>query len=1076
MKVHCGKGARSRSSGATVTSLTVLGPALVAAALPNGAARAQQSDQSQALEEVVVTGSRIARRDFEANSPITTVDQALINDTMSVGIEKVMNQLPQFVPAVTQFVTTDVQSTATNTPGASTLSLRGLGANRNLVLIDGRRPMPVNASGAVDVNTIPSAAIERVETITGGASSVYGADAMAGVVNFIMKRNFEGVNFDARYGTTEQGGGGELRFTGLYGANFSDNKGNVLMGFEYDSRGKVLQSDRAFYRDGWADPTTGASLFGIAEPFYQVQRGKVDPNGRIDNPPNPAVVAAAFPGAARPISAIPGQNFYWNYGDSTLYKGTADGSYNYQGPLTVDGLQYREIRADGSPGSPAAGTIVQNEIEGLASIPFTRYAVFGRSHLELGEHLEAVMQANFSEDETRTLLGDNWALSFWGAPVPHGDRTYTPSVDPNGNTYATYQAGGAFGLSCPPVGGCTVSQAWPTPPALTAILDSRPDREADWFLGDTTTYLGKRTSDDTNTTYQLLVGLEGSFPNRDWTWAAYASHGATNVNSTFGGFLSTERYRYLVAQPNYGRGASAIGNQYGGRVSGILNCTTGLPIMQDFTPSQDCIDGMIANLQNQSKMQQNVAEFDLQGKLVDMPAGEARFALGSDYRKNTYAYSTDILASQQSFLDGVIGLFPASNSDGETSVRELYGELLLPLLSGKKAAQNLGLELGYRYSDNDPSGAVDTYKALLDWSPASKVRFRGGHQVANRAPNIGELFLSKTQTVTFNPFGDPCSTNNTAAGFISANPAANPNAAAVRAICEQQMGPVGTVAYYGDPSAQLPGGGLALANTIGNPNLEHETAKTDTFGVVLQLEDRASLSIDYWDIAIDHLISAESVVSVFIECFSPAFNPAFDAAAPGCRRLTRDTNTGAFNAADVSYTNDAAIETSGVDVQFNWGTDLGQGNLQLSFLATYLDSMKTRLSPTSAWVEYKGTFGPTIPSVNGGAFDYRTFTTVSYFNGNWNLSLRWNHLPSIEAAAAATGPTSTLPTSAYDLFNLTGGFNFNRKWQLRFGIDNLFDTEPEIVDATPWSAGSATNGNFYDVLGRAAYVGLGMQF
>jgi len=523
----------------------------------------QPPAQQPALEEVIVTGSRIARRDFEANSPITTVDETLIDNTMAVGMEKVMNQLPQFVPAVSQFVTTDVQSTATNTPGASTLSLRGLGANRNLVLLDGRRAMPVNASGAVDINTIPAAAIQRVETITGGASSVYGADAMAGVVNFILKRNFEGVDFDTRYGTTIDGGGNELRVEGLFGANVSDGKGNVMLGFEYDSRAKVLQADRSFYRDGWTDPTTGASFFGIAEPFYQVQGG---------NLPSQAAVDAAFANKpAGSVTRIPGQNFYWNYSNNSLYKGTKDASSNYLGPLIVNGLQYREIRVDKSPGAPAAGTIVQNEIEGLASIPFTRYSAFGRGTLSLGDHIEAYVQATFSEDETRTLLGDNWALSFWGAPVPHGNRVYAPSVDANGNTFANYRTGGSLGLNCPAVGGCTVSQAWPTPPTLSGILDSRPNPQADWFLGDTTTYIGKRTSDTTNTTYQLVAGLNGSFEKHDWTWEAYISHGATNLGATFGGFLSTERYRYVVASPNYGRNASAIGRSGAATESGTRN-------------------------------------------------------------------------------------------------------------------------------------------------------------------------------------------------------------------------------------------------------------------------------------------------------------------------------------------------------------------------------------------------------------------------------------------------------------------------------------------------------------------------
>ena len=174
-----------------------------------------------------------------------------------------------------------------------------------------------------------------------------------------------------------------------------------------------------------------------------------------------------------------------------------------------------------------------------------------------------------------------------------------------------------------------------SPPALQAILDSRPNREADWYLGDTTDYVGKRTEDATNTTYNLLAGFDGTFENNDWTWDFYVSHGATNLGATFGGFLSLERYRSLLYQPNYGRGASAIGNAYGGRVAGVLNCTTGLPIMQDFTPSQDCVDGVQANLQNQSKMEQNVAEFNLQGKMASLPAGDARFALGADYRWNS---------------------------------------------------------------------------------------------------------------------------------------------------------------------------------------------------------------------------------------------------------------------------------------------------------------------------------------------------------------------------------------------------------------------------------------------------------
>jgi outer membrane receptor protein involved in Fe transport len=213
------------------------------------------------------------------------------------------------------------------------------------------------------------------------------------------------------------------------------------------------------------------------------------------------------------------------------------------------------------------------------------------------------------------------------------------------------------------------------------------------------------------------------------------------------------------------------------------------------------------------------------------------------------------------------------------------------------------------------------------------------------------------------------------------------------------------------------------------------------------------------------------------QCFSPAFNPTFNPNAPACLQMTRDTNNGAFNAADVSYTNAAAIETSGVDVQFNWGTGLGNGNLLVSFLASYLDSMKSQLSPTSPWIEWKGTFGPTgISGVNGGAYDYRTFTTVSYAKGDWNVALRWRYLPSILPSAAATATTAILATNTYNIFDLSGSVGFGQKWNFRYGIDNLFDKAPEVTDATPWSPGSATNGNFYDVLGRAVFVGMDMKF
>ena len=1093
-------------------------------------AHAQDGQLAGPLEEITVTGSRIVRRDFEANSPILTVDQDLFDNTMSVGVEAVLNQLPQFVPAVTQFVTQEVQATATNTPGASTLSLRGLGANRNLVLLDGRRGMPVNASGAVSINTIPSAAIARVETITGGASSVYGADAMAGVVNFILKKDYEGADIDLRYGVTQEGDGEEFRLSGVYGANFSGGEGNVLVGFEYSTRGEVMQADRDFYRDWHANPYVTGTEFFWTDTSYVAENlpGAKPPPGATSswtNLPTPEAVAAAFgvpvdvvttPPAAGPggtgIALGNGGNFYWNP-DGSLYKTNPIGADYYTGGMIADnGLVWRKKFIDLDPtGTDTTGQLSENQTNNRLSIPLDRYAMFARGLVNITDNISGFVQGTFSQDVTRTVLQYSPALGGWGTQIPYGTGLYAPSVTNLGldglpntgdegedmTTLPAFRTGGLYGLDCPDVGGCTNSQAFPVTPQLAALLDSRqldPDgpfgpepigapgsgANLPWQLSHVLTWAGPRRTENTTMTYQLVTGLEGAFPIRDWTWEGYVSHGSTQVTTQFEGFGSVERFRFIVTQPNYGRGLFYTGNELGGGFGGgTAQCTTGLPIMEDFTPSEDCIESITADLQNTSRMDQTVVEYNMQGALAELPAGQARFALGTSYRENEFFFMTDILTSQQSFLDSGMGLFPAGNSEGDTSMREAYGELLLPLVSGGPAVDEFSLELGYRYSDAEPSGSIETYKGLFDWRVNDRLRIRGGRQVANRAPNIGELFLSRTQTLGVSAFGDLCSENNTSSP-LSAAPG-NANAAQVKQLCQELMGPTGALAYY-DPNTTQPQGGFSFAfvNTVGNPNLEHETAETMTLGAVIQLANRTSLTVDLYNIDVSNMIAAQSQDSVYIQCFSAANNPTFSADHPACQQVVRDPATGALQPTDVAYSNEGAFETTGVDVQFNWGTDLGPGGLNLNVLATYIDSIKTRVNPQLPWTEWVGTFGPTdLSGVQGGSFDYRTFTTLSYFTNDWNLSLRWRHMPEIKAAGTATpAGTNTLPTPSYNIFDFSGGYTFNDdRMTLRFGIDNLFDKDPPVTNRSPNNPlGSATNSGFYDVLGRRGYVGLSMTF
>src|SRR5688572_27816128 len=254
-----------RSSGFLVRAHRFPAHGLVAAAVAaalsasySSATHAQEAQAGNELEEVTVTGSRIVRRDLDAPTPVVTVEREQFEQSAFTSVDQVLNELPQFVTGAIngataglsgEFATGDVQPSATNSPGAATINLRGLGTNRSLTLIDGRRGQPSNATLVIDLNTIPSSAIASVEVISGGASAVYGADALAGVTNFKLRDNFQGVEVTARGGINEAGGDGkDWQISSLLGTSLSD-KGNAMVAFEWYRRESALRSNRDWLTD-----------------------------------------------------------------------------------------------------------------------------------------------------------------------------------------------------------------------------------------------------------------------------------------------------------------------------------------------------------------------------------------------------------------------------------------------------------------------------------------------------------------------------------------------------------------------------------------------------------------------------------------------------------------------------------------------------------------------------------------------------------------------------------------------------------------------------------------------------------
>jgi iron complex outermembrane receptor protein len=1022
-------------------SILPLTAALLALGIGAGNPALAQGDEQ--LEEVVVTGSRIVRRDFESNSPILTVGEELLEQTFTSSIESNLNKLPQFIPDKTPDQGGDIQPTATNTPGSATVSLRNLGANRSLVLLDGRRATPGNASMVVDINTIPAFAIDRVEIITGGASATYGADAVGGVTNFIMKKNFEGFQIGSQAGITERGDALEWNLSGILGTNFADGRGNIMLSMSTNRREEALRRDRSWFEDFYKDPNRGGTEF--FPDFSAVDFDFGDPSQ--------AAVDSIF-GAAAAVS--PADRFYVN-ADGTLFTGffqsfSTGGVSRFDGDTT--GIKWKET---------ANGLLAQNFVNELLTLPLERQNLFARGNYEINDWLGVFAQGMFNDVSVHTVQQPSPSVNGWAAYIPNDGRT--------------------------------------VPAEVQTLLNGRVDPTQDWRL---TYYLdyADRTSSVDVTTYNLMAGFEGSIPSTDWTWEAYVSQGESETAALEEGFASLERFRAVISSPNWGAGFSAQGNPlFGGFGASTGTCTSGFnPFDLNQAISADCIEAISADIKTRSTMTQTVYEANAQGGLFDLPAGELRGAIGLSRRENEYRFLNDTLTTQgRSFLDQAIGLYPSGNSAGAIEINEVYGELLVPILADAFYIKKFDLELGGRHSDYNTTGGSWTYKILSDLTINDQFRLRGGFNRAERAPNVAELFLAPQQTFVFSAGGDPCSLNSRLAW--SANPASNPtNAAAVQALCTTIMeasAPGTAATFYGNATFQTSGGTFAFPTLQGNPTVAPETADTWTVGLVMDspidypLLETLRMTIDYYNISVENAIGPQSIDVAQQQCFSTEYNPTLSVTSPYCAGINRVANDGAIGNIITTYYNNGRFTTDGIDFQLDWGMDIGPGTFNINSLTNYLLKLKSSELPGNVGIDYAGSLGPSQNGLNPGSYEWKMLNTFSYNWDKYLVSLQWRHLPSIDSASIPAVPTATtLGAGSYDLISLNGGIELGESilgsnLSIRFGIENLFDQAPPVLEvnsAPPPGTlagggfSSSAGSYFYDLQGRRFYLGANFEF
>jgi outer membrane receptor protein involved in Fe transport len=715
--------------------------------------------------------------------------------------------------------------------------------------------------------------------------------------------------------------------------------------------------------------------------------------------------------------------------------------------------------------------------------------LFGSGHIALSDKVEAFAQLNFSENYTVAKGFTSNMFNVWSPTVPYNHL----SDDPASPQFGVLQPG-QTGLH-------------PVPAEVAALLNQRTTQDAPWTYAGGMDYFGNFETDTTSDIYQVVGGLRGDFTvkNDNWNWSVYASHGNTSVNA-----YQPEGFPYLPRMQNLFNA-----NQYGtnfdnSSLPGFVpvavtgHCTTGLPIFNpngsvNNTPStsQDCSDYAVLRMNSVTTLEQNIFEGTLTGTILNMQGGPLQFAAGVDYRKEIFTFQPDSgYNANQDFPNVIQNIVLPVSVEGSTDVKEVYGELAIPLFKNNR----IEIDPGFRYSDYDTVGKVSTYKLLGSLKITDRVRFRGGYQYANRAPNIVELYTPKGgSSLDFNAT-DPCGNWQVAPGVnltqSYGNKAGNPNRVNVQTLCQYLMtrdGAPASLYVPGQPSADnysfnvfgasgpqayFP---LSLAIQEGNPKLDSESADTYTAGVVWNIADRLTFTLDWYQVKLDKAIAIPGHEAVYQQCLDAKFNSLVGsapgshtgaelaAANPFCSLIQREYigngppgspgNVGGDRKFKAQYINSGGIQDEGYDVQVDWGI----GNFNINFQTSFLDLYSLSPFPGAAFTDYTGT-------TQNSSFDYRFFSTVRWGKGPMSLGLRMQYLPSLKPVPGSS--SSVFGVDSHQQLDLFGSWNFKQRWQLRGGIDNLLNEDPEWVGRSTTNNAIGTTNSNYDTIGRRVSIGL----
>lgn len=1014
----------------------------------------------EVMDEIVVTGSRIRRDEFSSAAPVQIIDGQASRELGLIDTAALLQ-------STTQATGTQIDSTFTafvvdNGPGAAQINLRGLGVQRVLVLLNSRRVAPGGVGGAPtspDISTIPNVMIDRIEFLLDGASSIYGSDAVAGVANVIMRKDFEGFEFEGEVVATDGAGGGEQTL-GLAWGRTADNWTLGVAAEIYDrqrvrlrDRSFTEQCDRYFHEDENGNPLS-------------ILRGLVP--GTTDSPCKLRTMNRVYiPLGFGNVWYTPGTT---NIGIPDFSETEVPVGFTRYNPAAIVPI---DTNGDGIPDTG----LVDPDRNGVSEVDLQTdaYNFNGSDRDRAGDLLPNSRRVNlYAYGEHDLGNASNSQAYFEFLYANRKTEVFSPGASifpdvPANNPYNPCNQSQPNGANCLGFFGFNFGNFEVTP-----IVMVRGDRD---------------NNDVEVSQVRMVAGMRGDLPSwrndsgfGNWGYDFYFSYSASNGTDFQTGILERELTLSLeTSVRNPATGEVSCGN---GQPCVPVNMFAGSlyqPGGGDFATAEER-DFVFGVRSFDTEIYQSVFSGVLQGEVAALPWNNTPIplVLGVEYREDEINSIPNDVAREGL----LIAYFRDGGAVGKRDITELFLETELQLLEGVTLAQDLSLNLALRWTSESTYGSDTTYSAKSVWSPVEGITFRGTYGTSFRAPNTHEQFLAGTSG--FATIFDPC-----VVPIAARDASLNPNEPATYNPAEdlREQDTLDNCRADGvDPTAL----GLDGINTVYSVerlrkggqqvqlDIDPETSTSYTYGIVLDQPfwDNFALraGVTYYDVDVENTISQLGTGFIVNDCYveQPDSSSAF------CRFIKRGAN-GLIDLVEASFVNINAITSRGIDYNLYFQRDFVvlDRNLNLE-----LDLRVTRLLENNFIFresEEDDAATPVAPEWEGTALlfatygDYRFNWRANYINGEEDENADFDEYAPCDGLGVLCRPIAR--TGSY--WTHTASVTWvPRDWEITLGIVNLFDEEPPLLDgaAPEVQLNNIPLGAGYDLLGRRAFLSLRKQF